>query len=347
MKTNNPLIILAQSCSYFDNEANLFVYVENRSHDFIVHRFEASDLINSINNSPILAQLSAQKINGKTLEEFINQDIKPGIHYHEHTNKVTLDAITTEKIAEWNAKQAAIAYVPEDLSKKGQADGFASLDSDGKIPMEQMPVIQRANIVVQSIQQMNQLTNEQVFPGMQCIVKDSNDIDPDDQPAVYICKNNTGSAPVWMRIAKLSTDNRVSWDNITDKPTSSTTQIDSAVDKKHEHANKTDVLDKFAVTPENVLTFDGEPILTVTQKIGKLENVVQSNSITDPMSEFYFDPQQVNLAEDRLLGMYFHGLKIDQVEDMTINTDENKITLGSFTLSMDEFIEFEFETFRS
>ena len=44
-----------------------------------------------------------------------------------------------ETDAALGGKQASLGFTPEDVSKKGQADGYAGLGSDGKVPSAQLP----------------------------------------------------------------------------------------------------------------------------------------------------------------------------------------------------------------
>lgn len=62
-------------------------------------------------------------------------------------NRFVTDA---EKTA-WNAKQAALGFTPENSANKGAANGYASLDSGGKVPSAQLPgfvddVLEYANL---------------------------------------------------------------------------------------------------------------------------------------------------------------------------------------------------------
>ena len=49
--------------------------------------------------------------------------------------------VTTEERNTWNAKQNALGFAPEDSSNKGIPNGYAALDTNGKIPSSQLPVI--------------------------------------------------------------------------------------------------------------------------------------------------------------------------------------------------------------
>ncbi len=54
----------------------------------------------------------------------------------ESTDKQFVSA--TEK-STWNAKQNALGFTAENASKRGVANGYASLDSTGKVPSAQLP----------------------------------------------------------------------------------------------------------------------------------------------------------------------------------------------------------------
>lgn len=47
--------------------------------------------------------------------------------------------ITSTDISNWNSKQNAIGYTPENIANKGQINGYAELDSTGKVPSTQLP----------------------------------------------------------------------------------------------------------------------------------------------------------------------------------------------------------------
>jgi hypothetical protein len=67
---------------------------------------------------------------------------------HTHTGQapssITQDAsnrfVTDTQISTWTAKQAALGYTPQNTSAKGQASGYAGLDSNGKVPAGQLPI---------------------------------------------------------------------------------------------------------------------------------------------------------------------------------------------------------------
>jgi hypothetical protein len=77
--------------------------------------------------------------------------------------------------------------------------------------------------------------------------------------AAMYAYNETGGT--WTKLTEYeSMDVTISWAMIQNKPTSTVTEIDDAVAKKHTHANKT-VIDKLGSDSEGLL-YDSGPILT-------------------------------------------------------------------------------------
>jgi parallel beta-helix repeat protein len=54
--------------------------------------------------------------------------------------------VTDAEKAAWSGKQDDLGFTPEDSANKGKANGYASLDSTGKIPSTQLPEIPEAGI---------------------------------------------------------------------------------------------------------------------------------------------------------------------------------------------------------
>ena len=47
--------------------------------------------------------------------------------------------ITAAERSTWNSKQVALGYTAENTANRGKANGYASLDASGKVPLEQIP----------------------------------------------------------------------------------------------------------------------------------------------------------------------------------------------------------------
>ncbi|WP_339198622.1 hypothetical protein MKY95_10225 [Paenibacillus sp. FSL P4-0176] len=71
------------------------------------------------------------------LADSIN-DITSDINQHVNNEDIH---ITKEEKTAWNNKQDALSYLPESIEHKGKPSGYASLDEEGKVPLEQLPSI--------------------------------------------------------------------------------------------------------------------------------------------------------------------------------------------------------------
>lgn len=56
--------------------------------------------------------------------------------------------VTSAQKTTWNAKQDALGFTPENIARKGIANGYASLDSGGRVPQSQLPDIAITNTYV-------------------------------------------------------------------------------------------------------------------------------------------------------------------------------------------------------
>jgi hypothetical protein len=138
------------------------------------------------------------------------------------THRFTTD---TEK-AYWNAKL--------DASKRGVANGVASLDADGLVPISQLPNVVKEGKVVATYADMIAITAANKFEGLHVLVTDAA-ADPtvDSGYAEYVYD---GSKFVKVSEGE-SLDLVLSWANLLDKPTATVIEIDTAVANTHEHAN--------------------------------------------------------------------------------------------------------------
>lgn len=322
---------------------NKYIAINEAGDGFVFKGVE--DLITDVNNSGGAANLNATKIDGKTIEEFIN-DLKSDFKVHEHANKDVLDTITNEKVQSWDSKQDAIGYVPEDLAKKGVAEGYASLDNTGKIPLEQLPAITKETLVVEDSNAKNALTVDQVYPGLQCLVLDDDSAKPDEQSVLYICVKITGTEITWAAIAKLDPDNvTISWDNIIGRPSSSVQDIDDAVAKKHKHDN-INTLNKIGVDSEDRLTYNGTVVAFSDNPIGVLRSCVITAS-SDNQTVFMLTDPSYNFDKDKdnIIAVYYSGLRVPD-SNYDFSKDSGNLTLkNNISLDNGELLEVEFEKF--
>jgi hypothetical protein len=120
---------------------------------------------------------------------------------------------------------SALGYEPENPANRGQANGYASLDSGGKIPLSLIPDVarQQTHVVLNSTAR-NALTG--LVQGDKAFETSTGDS--------YVWN---GSA--WLLMADADWANvNISWSNITGKPSSDVSTIDDAVNKRHTHSNQ-------------------------------------------------------------------------------------------------------------
>lgn len=115
-------------------------------------------------------------------------------------------------------------------SEKGRPDGVATLDGNGKVPLNQLPDIsQEKTYIVQN--ETERLTLTGLKSGDRCYERESGNSYIHDGVQWHI-----QSKADWENV-------NLDWNNIFNRPTSTQSQIDNAVSKAHSHSNK-DVLDK-------------------------------------------------------------------------------------------------------
>lgn len=321
---------------------NKYIAVNADGDGFIFRGID--DLINEINNHSGASNLNATKIDGKTIEDFINS-LKSDFKVHEHANKDVLDTITQQKIDDWNSKQDTIGYTLENIANKGVADGYVSLDSDGKIPLTELPTIAKETIVVADTAAKDAITSDNAYPGLQCLVLDDDVGKPDEQSVLYMCIKVEGANIIWAAIAKLDQSNiTIEWSNINGKPSSNVSDIDDAVSKRHSHPNIT-TLDKLN-TKDDKLTYDGKFVAFSDQSIGELKSfVIRSDSnnktqftLTDPSTQFDKD-------KDHIIAIYYSGLRVPNASYIFTKSSGVLELKDDISLDQGELLEVEFEKF--
>lgn len=337
----NPIIILAQALRSININPSKYIKINDAGTGFML--VGVDDLVNDINTKGT-ESLNATKIDGKTIQEFIEY-LKTEFNVHEHANLETLNKIDESSLQKWNEKQDALGYTPEDSTKKGIADGYASLDSTGKVPVIQLPPVAKESVVVQSIAERDALTS--VYPGLQCMVIDIDAVAAGEQSVLYVCKDVTNAGlpnqqVTWVAAAKLGDTQMVlEWANITGKPTKSATEIDDAVAKKHEHAN-IEVLNKLSEDSENHLQYDGKPIVVGVKAVGVLKNVILTAQ-TDGTTELTVDGvDEFDKDKDKIIGVYYNGILVDS-DGYTYEKTTGVLTLVGWSLFQNEKLNLETE----
>lgn len=184
---------------------------------------------------------------------------------HSHTNNTLLDAITSSFTTELktiydgyassiSGKQAALGFTPENIANKGAANGYAALDSGGKVLTSQLPAMSSTDELVKmsEVDTAGYLSSKLQYS----ITYSGNKLqlvnDSDTPGNSYYYGTNTSGVKGYFALPS-------AWDDITDGPTSTPTQIDDAVTKVHTHSNSS-TLDKLSESGETGLPlWDGTP----------------------------------------------------------------------------------------
>ena len=136
-------------------------------------------------------------------------------------------------------------------TEKAAAGGVATLNAEGLVPLAQLPAEVKETKVVADIDARDAIAEK--YESLFVFVIDATD-DPtvNDGGALYVYD---GTA--WVKVSETeSMDLTFEWDAIENKPTSAVADIDDAVAKRHEHANKTQ-LNKIAEDGEGDMTYNG------------------------------------------------------------------------------------------
>ena len=143
---------------------------------------------------------------------------------HNHTSgDILTDAahkfVSDTQIETWNNKQDKLAFVPENSSNKGQANGYVPLNNEGKIPLEYIPseISGESNIrIFNTYEEMVSTSEDELVSGHHYVVLDATG-DPSGitGKATYLYYQNQF---VCMTNGSGGTASAVEWDNILNKP---------------------------------------------------------------------------------------------------------------------------------
>lgn len=202
-------------------------------------------------------------------------------------SQVFIDASTTlaDHVTDTNLHITATERAA--LTATNSANGYVQLDSQGYVPTGLLnPSVLAVNREYANIAELLNATTTDVVPGQIVMVLDASaDSTVDAGWAIYrrlSSANDLSQLSSWQKIAEAeSLDVVVNWANIQNKPTSSVSDIDDAVSKKHSHANAT-VLDKFT-EDANGLKYDGSAVAFVNSvvdfKVVDAASVPQASSL--------------------------------------------------------------------
>lgn len=134
----------------------------------------------------------------------------------------------------------------ESTDNKGKEDGYAELDSNAKLPLSSLPDMAKSQtFIVEEGTSKDDLKN--VIKGDRAYEVDSGDS--------FIWNGSE-----WLVLAKADWENvKLNWSNIKNKPSSNISEIDDAVNKKHEHSNGS-ILDDVD-SSDGELSFKGKKVV--------------------------------------------------------------------------------------
>ena len=170
-----------------------------------------------------------------TIEKNKLAGVEAGANNYTHpaTHPASMIVESTEKRfvsdsekTSWNNK--------EDKSNKGQPNGYAGLDANGKVPLSQLPDASKSQTYV-----VSDSTERNAITGM---------LEGDKAFETSTGDSYIYDGSVWRVLAQADWENvNLDWNNITNAPSSSPSNIDDAVNIRHGHINKS-TLDKITDT---------------------------------------------------------------------------------------------------
>ena len=324
MTDANSLLVLSQFLEDLSSYNNSFLKIDNNGIAYTKEDITSivSALTNHINNH--IDQINFLKVNDMDLDAFKSK-IFNDLHHHEHTNSSVLDTITIEIINKYDNKQDALGYTPLDVNKKGAADGYVPLNATSKVNESYFPDSYhptRPYKVVDTKEQLLALTDSNICDIVYVIDDDSNI--PGEQSACYICTKKT---PLTF-IRYISIDNSgatvsTNWNDISNRPTSTITDIDDAVSKKHNHSN-INVIDKLNEdTNTSNLTYNGKYIHTIHDKKYDYSLAYIGNDGSNLIKEVTVTSTTKSIV---YMSMYYQGLRLSKDVHYSYDDTSKKVT---------------------
>lgn len=119
---------------------------------------KASTAVATTSANGLLSSADKTKLDG--IAAGANNYTHPATH---PASIITQDAsnrfVSDAQISAWTAKQAALGYTPENVSNKGVANGYASLDASTKVPAAQLPAATTSVTGIVSLNDTNTSTS--------------------------------------------------------------------------------------------------------------------------------------------------------------------------------------------
>ncbi len=227
------------------------------------------------------------------------------VHSHVATDVVqdtTHRMVTDAQVAAWDGKQDALGFVPVNSGLLGISGGVATLDSNGKVPLSQLPasvlggggaVVQTGATVVASFDKLAEI--ESPYSGQKAFVIDaSGDDTVDNGWAEYIYDATTST---WVKTGEReSLDLILDWSNVMNKPTNLLTTESAELDafaKTADVYTKTEV-DSLLEGKSDTAHAHDDRYLTADQVNALLRNKMDANAID---TSLLHDAKQVGTHE--------------------------------------------------
>ena len=129
------------------DERNLWNTVVNKVDKIEGKGLSTEDYTTEEKNKLAGISADANKTEGSNINGNIKIDgIETTVYTHPSTHPASIIVedsthrfVTDAEKDTWNNKQDSLGYTPENIANKGVANGYASLDSNGKIPLSQIP----------------------------------------------------------------------------------------------------------------------------------------------------------------------------------------------------------------
>ncbi|MFW6007979.1 MAG: hypothetical protein ACOCP8_01830 [archaeon] len=251
--------------------------------------------------------------------------VKNYIYSHPSTHNLSIISqnennrfVTDVQISTWDDKQDSLGFTPENKDNKGVANGYASLNSNGLVPLSQLPASMKEARVVQTIAERDDI--EDLFEGIHIFVTDASD-DPtvDSGGAEYIWSDTE-----FIKISETeSMDLIINWSDVADKPNSSTTNIDDAVDKRHSHSNLSILNDTTASFTTELST----KLSDISTEANKTENSsTNGNVMIDGVEvQVYRHPSTHTADQISDLDTAVKAIKVDNAINADVATNALKI----------------------
>jgi hypothetical protein len=230
-------------------------------------------------------------------------------------------AVTIAQRTSWNNKQDALGFTPENVANKGAVNGYAPLDSSGIIPAQYLPIKPSMHVVTNATAR-NALTG--MVSGEMAYETSTGD--------TYIWDGS-----VWQLQADANWANvNIDWANIINKPTSTVSQIDTAVTNSHTHSNKA-ILDatteSFTTAYKNKIdniSFDGATNTATFNNI-YLDGEIYANSGNTALFIVPVSGGEVGFTNNAKTA---YGLRVVDGTNPATYTKNNTLDNGSGTMSI-------------